>query len=452
MPARTPTTRYLERYAEPQARYEWPFDTSFDHVVVVPAFDETRDFIDAALARPDAASWLLIVVANARSDAAPSAIARTEQLLNLNPGSGFHAKPTSSGKAWQATAGRRGVWLVDAVSPAGRFDARQGVGLARKIGLDLALAQIVAGRIDNALMRCTDADATWPANYFDHEPGPDISAVTFGFRHTGALASSAAQIVYDQRLRDYPRELTRAGSPYGFQALGSAMAISAVHYAQASGCPTRQAGEDFHLLAKLAKLGQIEHRPETVVELRARHSERVPFGTGPGVRRLDTQNDPTSVPFFFATRSFDFLGQLIATLKRAVLAPSRTAGRACLQSLIQDSKPDGLSDDLADVLGLNALIAAIERARSASADPERRVQHIMTWFDALRTLRLLHRLRDAGWANVSYQQLRKNEPARLARGADAGQEEVPAEALGSSSSTAEPSEAVESDSTSAASD
>jgi hypothetical protein len=77
--------------------------------------------------------------------------------------------------------------------------------------------------------------------------------VTFGFRHTGALASSAAQIVYDQRLRDYPRELTRAGSPYGFQALGSAMAISAVHYAQASGCPTRQAGEDFHLLAKLAK-------------------------------------------------------------------------------------------------------------------------------------------------------------------------------------------------------
>lgn len=433
MSARTATTRYLERFAAPQARSQWPFSIHFEHVVVVPAFDETSKFIDDALARHDGSSWLLIVVANARRDADSLSIARTEQLLNLHPGSDFDEQPTSIGRAWQSNAGHRGLWLIDAVSRPRRFEPDQGVGLARKIGLDVALAQIHAKRIGNSLLWCSDADATWPADYFEQTLAAHTSAVTFGFRHTGPLASSSAQIVYDQRLRDYPRELARVGSPYAFQALGSAMAVSAAHYAQAGGCPTRQAGEDFHLLAKLAKLGRIEHRPKTVVELHARHSDRVPFGTGPGVLRLETQGDARSAAFFIATRSFDFLGVVIALLKQAAQAPTRRQAQACVQSILDHAALRELTGDAANILELDALHAAIERAHAASPATDRRVQHVMTWFDALKTLRLLHRLRDAGWGNVSYRQLSELEAARFERGRAAGQEEVPAEALGSSS-------------------
>ena len=45
-----------------------------------------------------------------------------------------------------------------------------------------------------------------------------------------------------------------ARSPYAFHTIGSTMAVSANHYAKVRGFPKREAGEDFYLLNKLAKV------------------------------------------------------------------------------------------------------------------------------------------------------------------------------------------------------
>ncbi|MFK7887229.1 MAG: hypothetical protein AB8G16_10230 [Gammaproteobacteria bacterium] len=417
MTGRAATTRYLDRYAEPQSQAPWPFAAQrFDVAIVVPAYDERRTFIDDALEHDAAASFVLIVVVNTRRDCAAEAIQRTTDLLNVVPGPEFRPCATDIGRAWLDDDGRRGLWLIDCVE---RFEPDDGVGLARKIGLDVALAHFHTGNVRRSLILCTDADASLPPGYCQQQLPPEVSALTFGFRHVGVGALEHAQLVYDQRLRDYPRELARAGSPYGFQALGSAMAVSASHYAQAGGCPRRQAGEDFHLLAKLAKLGRVEHRGEVEIRLRARESERVPFGTGPGVLKLSQHNDPFAVAFFINARSFEFLSWLLKQLKLAVEDARDDAATRLNIALREHMRTVGLLSNADDVVGLEAMSHAVDRARAASPDAMRRVQHIMTWFDALKTLRLLHRLRDAGWADVSFHDLKEHEPARLARGSAA---------------------------------
>jgi hypothetical protein len=85
--------------------------------------------------------------------------------------------------------------------------------------------------------------------------------------------------------RHYVLGLARAGSPYAYHSLGSALGVSLPHYAQARGFPRRAAGEDFYLLDKLARLAPLRRLRAPVIEVSTRVSDRVPFGTGPALSR-----------------------------------------------------------------------------------------------------------------------------------------------------------------------
>ncbi len=63
--------------------------------------------------------------------------------------------------------------------------------------------------------------------------------------------------LYELSLRYYVAGMKFARSPYAFHTIGSSMAVSPVHYARVRGFPKREAGEDFYLLNKLAKLGSV---------------------------------------------------------------------------------------------------------------------------------------------------------------------------------------------------
>ncbi|MDE0225349.1 MAG: hypothetical protein OXP28_09455 [Gammaproteobacteria bacterium] len=334
---------YLGRYAEPEARSAAFATRTYRHVISIPAFDEPHDFLQRVL-HHGVSDVLVIVVANvpdhvSRDDAA---FARTRRLLELE-GPFDRARNVD-------------VVVVDRVNaPVPR---RQGVGLARKIGADIALRLIVEREIETPVIFVTDADAALPPGYFE-AAGGEAAGWVYPFVHTSADGDlSRRALMYELSLRYYVNRLEYAGSPYAFHTVGSCLAVDSTSYAMVRGFPRRNAAEDFYLLNKLAKVGRIRRLSTPVIEVEARASTRVPFGTGPALARIP--GDPTAVPGY-APETFEAL-------------------RAFHASVAAGTTPGQPVPELLDAIGYQP-----------GRDP--RATH--TWFDAFRTLKFVHAARNA---------------------------------------------------------
>jgi len=155
--------QYLSHYAEPESGCKSP-ERQYDHVVVVPAFDETPSMLDGYRRAAEASEKVLwILVVNTRKDADPGAILRTQYSLRA-----LSAGGTALSYAGISIAPHRigDLVIIDRCSQGRELPAKQGVGLARKIGCDLALAWQSAGRIKSPWIHCTDADVELPSRYF----------------------------------------------------------------------------------------------------------------------------------------------------------------------------------------------------------------------------------------------------------------------------------------------
>ena len=163
--------------------------------------------------------------------------------------------------------------------------------------------------------------------------------------------------MYELSLRYYVNRLEYAGSPYAFHTVGSCLAVDATSYAKVRGFPRRNAAEDFYLLNKLAKVGWIRRLRAPVIEIEARASARVPFGTGPALARVPP--DPRAMPGY-ACETFEAL-RIFHDGVAAGTTPSQPVPR------------------LLDAIGYQ---------------PKRDGRAIHTWFDAFRTLKFVHAARD----------------------------------------------------------
>ena len=188
--------------------------------------------------------------------------------------------------------------------------------MARKIGCDVALKLIHQNRISQALIHSSDADATLPETYFalPNELVSSHSAVVYDFEHIGEHGETMiATRIYEKCIKYYTSMLVKVGSPYGFHTLGSCLAVSAKHYAIVRGFPKKSGAEDFYILNKLAKVGII-CRPEDVkIKIKARISDRVPFGTGPAVKRIMEQRNRNELVTYFNIRIFDELQKVLSS-------------------------------------------------------------------------------------------------------------------------------------------
>jgi hypothetical protein len=369
--------KYLSRWAEPEHRIAERVRARFGAAVVVPAMDEPFELL-AGLA--PCAGALVVLVVNARDDA-PERVhrANAELIARL----ARQAEPLGrEPPAWLARAGELDVLVVDRSSPGFRLPARQGVGLARRIGADLALALYRAGRVEAPFIGSTDADVELPSDYVSALAAkpPDAVALTFPFEHVGSgdAALDRATELYERWLHHYVEGLSRAGSPFAFHTVGSALAVRAEAYAQVRGFPRRLAAEDFHLLDKLAKLGPVVAARSAPIRIRARRSHRVPFGTGPAVARIEAGNPPP----FYRDRSFELLGVWLRALD--AFAAHRDAARLRAEVAGHPSLRAAL-----DALG--ALDAAVSEQAQAP-DAERLARRLRTSFGALQTLRLVRAL------------------------------------------------------------
>ncbi len=382
-----PIAQYLRRHAEPETALASAMPDAFAGVLVIPAFREDPEFVTRLFADlADEPPFLLVLVVN-QPDHLPDD-ATTAALWAALGGSGREHHYRREGE--------HGLLLVDRFRAGRRIPRRQGVGLARKIGADIALALIAAGRIARPWIWSSDADTRLPCGYFAApdaapmmraglEPDAPAAACLYPFRHRiGNDALGIATALYEASIRHYAAGLHWAGSPYAFTTLGSTLAVAADAYARVRGFPRRNGGEDFYLLDKLAKLGAIHELPGPELEIAARLSDRVPFGTGPAVARILAAGEPEHQALFRNPAAF-------AELRRWLALVPQLVGRE-----LHDADLEPETRIALDELGVTKAFA---HARSHAPEAAGFARHLHTWFDGLRTLRLLNALR-ARWPDV----------------------------------------------------
>jgi hypothetical protein len=188
-----------------------------------------------------------------------------------------------------------------------------------------------------------------------------------------------------------------ADSPYAFHTIGSTMAVSAIHYAKVRGFPRREAGEDFYLLNKLAKVGsvlQLDLGPDCeALEIEARRSDRVPFGTGAAVIKITDLADPVRDFRFYDPAVFELLQQWLQSLP----AIWKSRSKDLTTNIENPSLLAGLEQIKTD--------KALDHAFRQSKDLDQFTRQMHTWFDAFRTLKLIHILRDLHLPTISYAEL-----------------------------------------------
>jgi hypothetical protein len=350
----------------------------FEGAVVIPSLAET-DFLFTtlhALAQNPSEllqRFLIVVVVNHREDAPLSDKLDNQQTLQM-----LAAKNPS-------LSGLRLGW-VDAASEGLELPAKRGgVGLARKIGLDLALPRFDYEKV-TPLFISLDADTLVRPDYLSalirHFQDAKVSGAVIPFCHQPGSTPEEDRAIkrYELFLRAYVLGLSRAGSPYAFHTVGSAMACSAQAYVRMGGMNVRAAGEDFYFLQQLAKTGGISKVKGTVVYPSPRASYRVPFGTGRSITRLLAGENEAVM--FYQTACFQILEEWLALIARNLDAPGEEIR----------NKTKGISLPLTDFLGRVQFPAVWNKLKKNLRTPSTLLSGFHGWFDGLKTMKLIHHL------------------------------------------------------------
>lgn len=206
--------------------------------------------------------------------------------------------------------------ILDYSSPGKGWKGKDhGVGWARKMLFDSILAKSNPEDIIISL----DADTRINPNYLqsiaeNFARHPNWPAIVVPYYHslTGEEARDRAILRYELYMRNYAINLLRIGSPYGYTALGSAIAMRASALRKIGNITPLKSGEDFYLVQKFRKMATIGLYNEEMVYPAARYSSRVAFGTGPAMMK-GNQGDWNSYPLYHHSL-FEPIAQTFALL------------------------------------------------------------------------------------------------------------------------------------------
>ena len=401
------SAQYRDRYAEPESGLASLCPNSFDFVMVVPVCAESAAFVDGYRAAARGAGRLLVIaVLNGRAGAEDSVHALNAECFR-ELSTRFSLRELGRG-GWLGRDASMSLLVVDRFTTDRRLPSRQGVGLARKIGADIALEFIAAGRVRHAFFAMMDADASLPEDYFGRiaELEPECSAAVFPLWHepSGKGDVDRATALHEIRLRYFQRGLQWANSPYAFHTVGSTMVVHALCYAQVRGVPLRQAGEDFYLLGKLSKLRPLARLRGEPVRLRSRFSDRVPFGTGPESAKL-ARGDELELyhPDCFAavrdvTRGLQYLSELPSGSGQPFSEPGSSEPRGSAQRFPDQNTIEELlsrmNPPVKGFLESQGALRAWQKFSEQASNPAARLRRFHDWFDGFRTLKLIHHVRD----------------------------------------------------------
>lgn len=419
--------KYLEQWAEPEVGFAPFLDGLYERALVVPACAESPDLLDGytSATQTSKGRTLLVLVVNGPDEAEEPVHEANQTLL-----SGIRDKLKRVREVEGPAVAFLGtlplanldVLVLDRASAGARVPAKEGVGLARKIGTDLALSLHVAGKVRSPYIFATDADVTLPETHLDVpelDPEPPAAALVFPFWHEAGAEPrvNRATALYELSLRYYVAGLGWAGSPYAFHTLGSAVAVSAEAYAAVRGYPKRPAAEDFYLLNKIAKVGRVVRLPRSPVKIRSRASGRTPFGTGAATLRALGGEEQK----FHAVACFVVVRDVIALFDAFALNADVPALLDGVRAL-PDRRRKVIERVLQELDAEKVLGTLSEEAKTAEA---RRVR-VHTWFDAFRTMKLVHAVREEVAPDIAVDQALSAAPFSPVRGAEDASELVTA--------------------------
>lgn len=199
----------------------------------------------------------------------------------------------------------------------GWIGKQHGVGWARKTLFD----NILASSSPSDLVVSLDADTEFGERYFETvvhslatHPQWVALSVPYYHRLTGDAARDRAILRYEIYMRTYALNMLDIGSPYAFTAIGSAIVVRATALRKIGGITPMKSGEDFYLLQKLRKMGEVGTWCAECVYPAARYSDRVIFGTGPAMKK-GAEGDWSSYPIY-ARSSFDKIAETYRQIDR----------------------------------------------------------------------------------------------------------------------------------------
>lgn len=377
--------KYLAQYAEPEVAQlmDFPAEVQFDHCIVIPAYNETAEFFTRLQLGPLHKQNALCIAVINQPDNDPDT--RLNEILMQ--------QICLSGKVlWHSDRmqllryrGSNNHWLVvDRFHIDGdqdkRLPTKEAVGLARKLGCDIAAALVARSQIKSGWIHSTDADTFLPKNYFDLPQASDFSATVYHFKHQNdGSAVGRATALYEQGLNYYVAGLAWAGSPYAYHTIGSILALNACHYCHVRGFPRRSGGEDFYLLNKLAKLGEIYRAEDCTIRIKARESGRVPFGTGPAVAEIMRLTSAGMEYTSYNPMCFEVLQQWLQQLPQ--VWSRLEAGADPLEQLPAPARQALLAANW------DKIAQHLEKQVHSAAEAERALHN---WFDAFQTLKFIH--------------------------------------------------------------
>ena len=250
---------------------------------------------------------------------------------------------------------------------------KNGVGEARKIGMDSFLQSCPPEHLSETIICSMDADTLVAPDYFTeislffqhHRQG----GVVCGLRHQSAEndENEAAIRRYEAYLDRYVHQLKRCGSPYAFHTVGSAFAVRGDAYIKCGGMKIRKAGEDFYFLQELAKTSGVGVIEKKLVFPSPRISERTPFGTGQAVKDIIAGKNLSEV----SDEAFDRLEKVL---------------KAVVFENLDSDTPMLPENTFFEAERFFKVWSGIRR----NTPPGKLCDAFHIWFDGLKTLRFLH--------------------------------------------------------------
>jgi len=387
----------IQKYFKKHSSTNWNLystkDQKYTTVVVIPAISEFENIklLVKSLAENDDTYFdetlFLFVINNLKSSSKEIKIDNKKSIEYLKQLANKNSAKINT---------KLNIDLIDASSNNFELEEKDGgVGLARKIGMDLALSLFNYETERQNIIVCLDADCIVESNYLttirNYFNNNTASAGYVNFKHSTVdfPQNEIAIINYEIFLRYYVLGLKYANSPYAYHSIGSTMICTAESYVKVQGMNKRKAAEDFYFMEKLSKITKIVKIDGTAVFPSSRGSWRVPFGTGQRVNRfLDKiQNEY----LLYSPKSFSILKYWInAFYSEDILSAGDYLDIA-----------KNIDNSLANFLIDNNFLHSWNKIIENSSSNKQIQKQKQLWFDGFKTLKLIHFLRDVEFSTIN---------------------------------------------------
>lgn len=387
---------YLERYGSGSVEGLPEPDPDLFLIVTIPAFKE-----------PDLAGSLLSLLA-----CDPPGV-KWEVLININYPENSDSDVVEISRRSLADARQIGMDIA-------RSDVRihclwnpdmparhAGVGLARKIVMDQAVRRFNSvGRPDGVILSF-DADSCCEKGYLKsiarfYLQNPRVRTANIYFEHPLSgefdprIYHSIAQ--YELYLRYMRLAIEETGHSHCIHTVGSSFSLRSKTYILVNGMGRDKAGEDFYFLHKCIQLKNFWEINETTVWPSVRESDRVIFGTGASLHRL--QNETTLE--VFDLDSFEPLQKLFGKV-------------GDWWQLIPDNRQmeeewEAISIGLAEFMRSRNAFKRIQKMHQDSASEQTFRDKFFAWFNGFMVLQYLNEMHKKFYVKVPVMQ----EASRLA--------------------------------------